>query len=321
MDDARTAEKPKHPIAVVAERTRLSPDVLRVWERRYQIVAPERGTAGQRLYSDADVEKLTLLHQAVSAGRNIGQLADASIESLRNLVREDSDARRARMQDNAASRESENEIREAHIDPVFRAIDTLDSLTVEALLRRSASVLGIPVFVERVAAPLCRRVGDEWHAGLLTAAQEHLTTAALQRVIATSMASMSVPDDAPAIVIGTPSGERHEIGAMLASAKAMACGWRVVYLGADLAPSEIAVAAGVSSARAVALSVVYVTDKPAVVAQLKDLRSQLPYDVRLIAGGAAALAIAAELEAIGVVIASAPAVLRGELALARATLE
>src|SRR6476469_6934867 len=58
---------PRHPIAVVAERIGLSQDVLRVWERRYDAVSPARGPQGQRLYSDADVERLALIQAATHA--------------------------------------------------------------------------------------------------------------------------------------------------------------------------------------------------------------------------------------------------------------
>ena len=67
--------RPQYPVRLVAERTGLSPHVLRIWERRYQVVAPERSAGGQRLYSDADIERLRLLGLATQAGRNIGQLA------------------------------------------------------------------------------------------------------------------------------------------------------------------------------------------------------------------------------------------------------
>ena len=60
------AHEPKHPIRVVSERTGLSPDVLRAWEKRYRAVEPPRRDGGsQRLYSDADVERLRLLRRVM----------------------------------------------------------------------------------------------------------------------------------------------------------------------------------------------------------------------------------------------------------------
>ena len=65
------ADQQRHPIAVVAQRTGLSQDVLRVWERRYGAVTPSRSSSGLRVYSDADIERLILLRSATRAGRRI----------------------------------------------------------------------------------------------------------------------------------------------------------------------------------------------------------------------------------------------------------
>ena len=51
----------RHPIQVVSRRTGLSQDVIRVWERRYHAVTPERSPTNRRLYSDDDVRRLALL--------------------------------------------------------------------------------------------------------------------------------------------------------------------------------------------------------------------------------------------------------------------
>jgi hypothetical protein len=51
----------RHPMRLVVLRTGLTPDLLRAWEKRYGVVTPIRSRGGQRLYSDADVERLSQL--------------------------------------------------------------------------------------------------------------------------------------------------------------------------------------------------------------------------------------------------------------------
>src|SRR4051812_28560881 len=87
------AHQQRHPIAVVAQRTGLSQDVLRVWERRYGAVTPSRSPNGLRLYSDTDIERLLLLRSATRAGRSIGQIASLPMGELEALVTEDEAAR------------------------------------------------------------------------------------------------------------------------------------------------------------------------------------------------------------------------------------
>jgi DNA-binding transcriptional MerR regulator len=79
----------RHAIRVVAQRTGLSPALLRAWEKRYGAVTPSRSEGGERLYSDEDVHRLVLLHRVVEEGRNISQVSSLSMEQLEALVEED----------------------------------------------------------------------------------------------------------------------------------------------------------------------------------------------------------------------------------------
>lgn len=56
-------------------------------------VQPDRDSAGQRMYTDADVERLTLLRAAPAAGRSIGRVARLPTEAIAALVEDDSPAR------------------------------------------------------------------------------------------------------------------------------------------------------------------------------------------------------------------------------------
>jgi methylmalonyl-CoA mutase cobalamin-binding subunit len=94
--------------------------------------------------------------------------------------------------------------------------------------------------------------------------------------------------EGPTIVVGTPQGHIHEIGALLASATAGDLGWNTVYLGPNLPAEEIAAAALQSRASAVALSLVYPSGDPETVKQLALLRELLGPDLPILVGGRAA---------------------------------
>jgi methylmalonyl-CoA mutase cobalamin-binding subunit len=281
----------RHPIAVAAERTRLSQDVLRVWERRYRAVEPTRGPGGQRLYSDADIARLRLLHAMTEAGRSISQVAGLPTPALMKLADEDARARTA--QPAAASLAADL------FAPAIAFTRALDSEGLESELRRAAWAYGATVFLDAIATPLMRRMGDEWEAGQLSLAQEHLMSATLPAVIADVARSAGRAATGPLLLMATPAGERHAIGALLAGAAASAEGWRVTYLGPDLPAAEIANAALKTGARAVGLSAIYVETPAPTVAEFRTLRSKLPADVPLLAGGAGAVVLSAELTRAG----------------------
>jgi DNA-binding transcriptional MerR regulator/methylmalonyl-CoA mutase cobalamin-binding subunit len=277
---------PRHPIAVVAERTGLSQDILRVWERRYRAVSPTRTTGGERLYSDADIERLRLLDAAVSAGRRIGRVAGLSTNDLAQLVDEDRAADARRVSPRAApAADSDATL----VSAALERVRDLDAGGLDALLRRGAAVVGAPAVLEHTVVPLLRRIGDWWHDGRLSIAQEHMASAVIEGFVLDATRSMAVSAGAPSLLVATPAGSRHVIAAALVAAAAAADGWRVLFLGGDLPAAEIARAAVAAGASAVALSVMYADRADDMLAELRRLRDQLPAEMVLVVGGRAVL--------------------------------
>ena len=154
--------------------------------------------------------------------------------------------------------------------------------------------MGMPVFLETVAAPLLRKVGEEWHAGRLSPAHEHLVTSSLHEIIVGMMRAFAHRPGAPTVLVTTSAGERHVIGAALVGAAAALEGWNVLYLGANLPAGEIAAAAKSTGVRVVAVSIIYVESASRVYDEMRALRDQLPEDVPLFAGGSGAMSMAKE---------------------------
>ena len=75
-----------HSILSVSRRTGLSPHVIRVWERRYEAVKPNRTNTNRRVYSNAEIERLQLLRRATEAGHSIKNIAGLETAKLEGLV-------------------------------------------------------------------------------------------------------------------------------------------------------------------------------------------------------------------------------------------
>ena len=116
--------EPKHPIQVVARRTGLTADLLRVWEKRYEAVSPGRSATSRRLYSDADVHRLLLLRRATLGGRRIGQVAGLSTEELEVLVATDEAAAAAAPRVPGSSRARAS--RDSHLAACLDAGETFE---------------------------------------------------------------------------------------------------------------------------------------------------------------------------------------------------
>jgi MerR family transcriptional regulator, light-induced transcriptional regulator len=74
-------------IGTVSRLTGVPADTLRVWERRYSVVAPVRSDSGTRLYGPDDVSRLTLIKRLVDRGDAISSVANLDLEQLRERIR------------------------------------------------------------------------------------------------------------------------------------------------------------------------------------------------------------------------------------------
>jgi methanogenic corrinoid protein MtbC1 len=287
-----------HAIKVVVNRTGLSPHVIRIWEKRYAAVTPRRTPTNRRLYSDADIKRLVLLRQATLAGHSIGHIANLPTDRLIELVAEDK-ATALTAAPRAQSRVDTPGNR-SHADACMAAIERLDTVDLEASLMRARVSLSQPAFIEQVIAPLMTDIGERWRDGSLRIMHEHLCTAVVRSILGVFQESVfDLPASAPVIVLTTPVGQLHEIGALLVACTAASEGWNIAYLGPNLPAEEIAAAARQKAARAVALSLIYPADDPRTQQELVRLRRYLPQNVALIVGGRVSDAYGEVLDTLG----------------------
>ncbi|ETW96141.1 MAG: hypothetical protein ETSY2_47000 [Candidatus Entotheonella gemina] len=276
-----------HPIKVVVRRTGLSPHVIRVWEKRYQAVEPMRTATNRRRYSDADIERLLLLQRATHTGRSIGQIAHLSTERLRDLVYDDEAS--SPPPSAAAWRELPevpgSQLPESYLEPCLDAIRQLDRAALEHALMQARVALSQPMFIEHLVVPLMVTVGELWRNGSLRIVHEHLASDVVRTMLGSLSASAALSALAPKIVVTTPTGQLHEIGALIVASTAESDGWQVVYLGVNLPAEEIAAAVQHHGAKAVALSVVHPADDPRMADELLKLRRYLSPDIELLVGG------------------------------------
>ncbi len=285
-DSARS--RPRHPIRVVAERTGLTASTLRAWERRYSVVEPGRSDGGQRLYSDSDVDRLILLRRVTDAGRAISSVAELSTRELEGMAAEDQAALAVRPH----VADGDEEVSGDRVEEALDAVQALDPTRLEQVLRREVVLLGGERFLDELIAPVLREIGLRWRAGTLRPAHEHVAVAVIKQVVGWMLERARQGTSGKTLVVGTLTGEKHELGALLAATVAAMEGWQVVFLGQDLPSEEIALTVRSVEASAVGVSVVNPVDLDGIPGQLRELLDDLPPGVPVILGGAAAVDVA-----------------------------
>jgi MerR family transcriptional regulator, light-induced transcriptional regulator len=287
-----------HPIQLAARLTGLSTHVLRIWEQRYHAVRPRRTSANHRLYSPNDIERLSLLREVTQAGHNIGLVAHLTNDKLRALTAAISGLKP--QQPRAATPASEPDSFEA---AALAAIESLDDRALDDTLKRACAALGGQGVLRLLVAPLTQNLGDLWREGQITAAHEHFATMHLRAFLANQTKPFGYNPTAPALIVATPAGQLHELGALLVAAMAANLGWKAICLGTSLPAAEIAGAARQKRARAVALSLVYPEDDASLPGELALLRESLPAEVALLVGGRALPAYRETLVSLGAILA------------------
>ncbi|NNM31754.1 MAG: hypothetical protein HKO53_01725 [Gemmatimonadetes bacterium] len=171
---------------------------------------------------------------------------------------------------------------------------------LERLLTRSALAYRTDEFIRVLLVPLLTEIGISWQSGRLGPSSEHVASVTIRRFLEWLTSSIQVEENAPLVVTGTPTGQRHEFGALLAGVVAAEEQWRVRFLGPDLPASEIAKGAGAFGADAVALSALFPPMERLAVEDVAKLRSMLPARIPIIIGGPASAVHANEWPELGI---------------------
>jgi DNA-binding transcriptional MerR regulator len=264
----------KYRIGSAARMTGISTHALRVWERRYNAVEPSRTPGGDRLYSDADIDRLRAIKRLIELGHPVGRIAPLADEPLFELLAE---------HDQPPPEAPNIEIRRQFIASLVE----LDVREAEQILTRAAMLTPSREFLFEVVAPLLTDIGEAWARGDVRIAHEHAASALLRNLVGTVMRIEPRLPDAPTVVATTLSGELHEFGALMAALMAAAYRWNPVYLGPNLPADEIIHAVDQSGAEALMLSFVNDELTEATRDELSRLLDELPPAVSVVAGGRA----------------------------------
>jgi len=276
-----------YPIRYVAQQTGLSTHVIRVWEKRYKAVVPQRTESNRRMYCERDVQRLKMLKTAVKVGHSISQIAGLSAEELMQLVNLDGpDAPEV-----SPAREPGSLDSAYFYDRSLSAVLNFDAQGLESVLDRAAVHLSKMELIKAVIGPLCRKIGELWEQGKLKVINEHMTSSIIHSLLWNMLRSAEVSETSPKIIIATPAGHQHELGALSIAIVACESDWQSLYFGPGLPAEEIAAAVAYANARAVALSITYYENSHQLNLEIKKLRRYLGDEITIFIGGQGAMSL------------------------------
>src|SRR5919112_4547374 len=241
-------------IGEVSRRSGYSADVIRAWERRYDLLRPTRTEGGYRLYSADDISRLRLMRHYLARGIPTSQAA--------GLVHR---VQTAALDANPGV--PPGDVRKA-LRVLRDSLERFDDGPADRTLERLLGVFAPGAVLRDVVLPYLREVGERWACGEATIAQEHFASNFLEGWMHTMARGWNRSGPHRAVLACVP-GERHALGLIAFGLALHDLGWRITYLGADAPVTAVEHAAHADAADVVVLAAIL----PATLAaRLDDLR-------------------------------------------------
>jgi DNA-binding transcriptional MerR regulator len=280
----------RHPIQVVSKRTGISADVLRAWEKRYAAVEPTRSDTGRRLYSDDDIERLSMLRQLTEAGRRIGDVAELAVDQLVELLEENSggdstdvatgEDRPAAAPPAAARPHSEED--RPHLALAREALRSGDQAKLQETLELAVVELSTPVFLHEIGVPLLRDVGIRWRSGDTRFSPERVLSLGMRLLFGGRSTFRLAGPGAPVAIFASCGSERAELESLLAGSAAGIAGWRSLAAPSFERVEELAALAEETRAAWIVLSLCELDETAGWDQRISSLDAALPKDTGLI---------------------------------------
>lgn len=194
---------------------------IRIWEKRYNLLSPERTDTNIRYYSSENLLKLLNVVLLNNNNHKISKIAQMSNQAIIMVARELAFK-------TAINDEAINSLKLA----MFQFDKVLFNNTYNKLLNKKT----FREIFKDVFVPFLNHIGLLWQTSTLLHAHEHfISNLIAQKIqISTERLEYSVPDSQVMYVLFLPEHEIHELGLMYLNYELVLRGNKTIYLGQSL---------------------------------------------------------------------------------------
>jgi len=249
----------------------VSTATLRAWERRYGVPSPARTASAYRLYTDADVTLIKTMRDLVSNGMAAAEAARAVLSQT--------------VQAPPPPVEGVDPY-EAARDRIVDAALRFDPEGLELEVNRTLSLGPAATIFDKTLGPAMGRIGDLWHQGSLTVAQEHMATQIVMGSLIDLLRLAQPADSTRRVALACFAEEDHTLGLYGVALRFASWGFRTLMIGPRTPPAAVARVVDALAPDVVALSAT-ITPSPPYGRELVDAYADACRSTVWIVGGAA----------------------------------
>lgn len=192
---------------------------IRIWEKRYNVLEPERTESNIRTYNIENLQKLLNVSLLYKAGHKISKIAAVAESELQTMVRE---------------LVSHSDDIDHHLDSLKVAMLNFDQSLFEYTYNRLLTEASFRnVFLE-VFVPMMQDIGFSWQSNSITPAHEHFISNLITQKLMLNIerVQQNPPrDHSKTFVLFLPLNEIHEFGLMYIHYELLLKGYKSIYLG------------------------------------------------------------------------------------------
>lgn len=190
---------------------------IRIWEKRYELLNPERTDTNIRFYTDDDLRRILNVSLLVKNGFKISKVSKWDGEEIKDTVLE-------------VSKSKKNE--DSYIDRLMLCMVNFDNIGFHEIVNEIIEDYGIEDFISKVAFSLFERIGTFWQVGTIFPAQEHYVTHIIRQKLIAEIDKVSLNNSrGQTMLFFLPENEMHELSLLFYSYLAHKSGFNVIYLG------------------------------------------------------------------------------------------
>lgn len=192
---------------------------IRIWEKRYNLLTPERTDTQIRLYTDEDLVILLNVCLLYKHGVKISHIANMSFPQIQSKVYEIQELHKT----------------EDSYEQFILALLNLDEKLFGATLGALIEDVGLSDTFTKHLVPFLDRIGVMWLVGSINPAQEHFISNLIRQKVISEIDKLPIPEtQTDSVMLYLPEHEWHEISLLFYQFILRSKNIPTIYLGQSL---------------------------------------------------------------------------------------